>query len=272
MKLLNNMSEFLTIENIKFEIMRAAYGNPNSILAKFDARVLIIWYLAFSLIPWFLNEVSVLLVLFFATSVFAYFCRVSPLIVGLLAFGFFTQNISVGVLAIIIGGNLQAFLALFIVSLKLLIISLATICIFTSMDPEKLSDALLKFGLPHKFGFGISYGYRMIPILIEEYNSIFNSFRLRGQRPKVKKFWGLNIVLYYIKILMKAFYPMILNTAKRIRSTVEALETRGFTQSMENPKSKELKLSYMKIGIQDYGFVVFSTALVAMTIYIGNLL
>ena len=249
MKLISNMSEFLTVENIKFEIMRAAYGNPNSILAKFDARVLIIWYLFFSLVPWFLKDIPVLLSLFFATAVFAYFCRVSPLIVGLLAIGFVTQNISVSVIALFIGGDLNAFVALFIVSLKLLIISLATICIFTSMDPEKLSDALLKFGLPHKFGFGISYGYRMIPILIEEYNNIFN----------------------YMKILIKAFYPMILNTAKRIRSTVEALETRGFTQSMENSKSKDLKLSYMKIGVHDYAFVAFSTCLIAITIYIGNL-
>lgn len=271
MKLLGNMSEFLTVENIKFEIMRAAYGNPNSILSKIDARVLIIWYLFFSLVPWFLNEIPVLLSLFFATAVFAYFCRVSPLIVGLLAIGFITQNISVSFLAVLIGGQLQAFVALFIVSLKLLIISLSTICIFTSMDPEKLSDALFKFGLPHKFGFGISYGYRMIPILIDEYNNIFNSFRLRGQRPKEKKFFGLNIVVYYVKILMKAFYPMILNTAKRIRSTVEALETRGFTESIENPKTKKLKLAYMKVRSIDYIFIFASTMLVGATIYIGNL-
>ncbi|MGL5694732.1 MAG: hypothetical protein ACRCXA_11685, partial [Peptostreptococcaceae bacterium] len=150
MKILNNMSEFLTIENIKFEIMRAAYGNPNSILAKLDARVLIIWYLVFSILPWFINEIPVLLSLFIATAIFAYFCKVSPLIVGILAIGFVSQNITVGILAVIIGGNLQAFTSLLIVSIKLLIISLATICIFTSMDPEKLSDALLKFGLPAK--------------------------------------------------------------------------------------------------------------------------
>lgn len=271
MKLLNNMTEFLTIENIKFEIMRAAYGNPNSILAKIDARVLIIWYVVFSLLPWFLHEVPVLFTLFIATSIFAYLCRVSPLIVGILAIGFLSQNITVSVLAVLIGGNIQAFVSLFIVSLKLLIISLTTICIFTSMDPEKLSDALLKFGLPAKFGFGISYGYRMIPILIDEYNGIFNSFRLRGERPKVKKFFGLNIVVYYIKILMRAFYPMVLNTAKRIRSTVEALETKGFTESIENSNSKNLKLAYMKVSILDYLFVLVSSILVGTTIYVGNL-
>lgn len=271
MKLLENTSEFLTVENIKFEIMRAAYGNPNSILSKIDARVLIIWYLVFSLLPWFLHEIPVLLTLFFATAIFAYFCRVSPLIVGLLAIGFVSQNITTGLLAVIIGGQIQAFVSLFVVSLKLLIISLATICIFTSMDPEKLSDALLKFGLPPKFGFGISYGYRMIPILIDEYNNIFNSFRLRGQKPKEKKFFGLNIVAYYIKIIMKAFYPMILNTAKRIRSTVEALETKGFTESVENPKAMKLKLSYMTIGKNEYAFLLVSTTLVVITLTVGNL-
>lgn len=270
MKLLTNMSEFLTVENIKFEIMRAAYGNPDSILSKLDARVLILWYLAFSLLPWFINEIPVLLTLFAATAVFACFCHVSPLIVGILAIGFVSQNITVSVLAIFIGGNFQAFISLFIVSLKLLIISLSTICIFTSMDPERLSDALFKFGLPAKFGFGISYGYRMIPILIDEYNGIFNSFRLRGQRPK-KKFMGLNIVVYYIGILMKAFYPMILNTAKRIRSTVEALETKGFTESISNPKAKTLKLAYMKVTVSDFVFLFLSTAAVVLTLFVGTL-
>lgn len=272
MKLLSNMAEFLSVENIKFEIMRAAYGNPNSILSRIDARVLIVWYLVFSLLPWIISDINILLTLFLATSVFAYFCKVSPLIVGILAIGFISQNITVSVLAIIIGGEVQAVVSMFIVSLKLLIISLATICIFTSMDPEKLSDALIKFGLPSKFGFGISYGYRMIPILIDEYNGIFNSFRLRGQRPLDKKFFGLNLVVYYIKILMKAFYPMILNTAKRIRSTVEALETKGFTESIENNKSKSLKLSYMKVGKADFIFILISMILVSASIYAGTLL
>ncbi len=49
------------------------------------------------------------------------------------------------------------------VTLKLLIISPANISIFTSMDPEKLGDALRKFGLPAKFCFSISYGYRVLP-------------------------------------------------------------------------------------------------------------
>lgn len=271
MKLVENVTEFLTVENIKFEIMRIAYGNPESILSKIDARVIIIWYLFFSFIPWFINDLSILLSLFALTAIFSYCCRISLFVVILLALSFITENITVSVMTLFMGGNITVFLSMFIVSLKLLIISLSTVCIFTSMDPEVLSDALLKFGLPPKFGFGISYGYRMIPILIDEYNSIFNSFRLRGKRPEQKKFFGANMVAYYLKILMKSFYPMILNTAKRVRSTVEALETKGFSQSAENPKVKKLKLSYMKINKSDYIFIMLSTSLVVFTIYMGSL-
>lgn len=272
MKISENITEYLTIENIKFEIMRTAYGNPNSVLAELDARVLIVWYLIFSLVPWFFYEVPVLLGLFFLTAVFTYFCRVSPLIIGVLGIGFVTQNITTTFVALLFGGNIEVFMAMFIVSLKLIIISLATICIFTSMDPERLSDALIKFGMPAKFGFGISYGYRMLPILIDEYNSIFNSFRLRGKKPEQKKLGGLNVVMYYIKILMKAFYPMILNTAKRVRNTVETLETKGFTESMNNKKVKKLKLSYMKITKNDYIFIILATLAVAIVIVIGKMI
>lgn len=181
-----------------------------------------------------------------------------------------TQNITVTFVSLLFGGNFDVFLAMFGVSLKLTTLSLATICIFTSMEPERLSDALIKLGMPSKYGFGISYGYRMLPILIDEYNNIFNSFRLRGQKPSTKKYMGLNIFIYYVKILIKAFYPMILNTAKRVKSTVEALETKGFTESMNNKEVKHLKLAYMKICKKDYVFITVATFAVVFVISIGT--
>ena len=95
MKLVDNMTEFLTVENIKFEIMRIAYGNPNSILSKIDARVIIIWYLFFSLIPWFISDIYILLSLFVLTVAFSYYSRISLFVVILLALSFITENITV---------------------------------------------------------------------------------------------------------------------------------------------------------------------------------
>ena len=102
--------------------------------------------------------------------------------------------------------------------------------VFTSVDPEKFSDSLLSFGVPAKFGFGVSYGYRMLPILLEEYENIIHSFRLRGKKP-AKGLFYTRYLYYYAKMAVIAFYPMMLNTAKRTRTTVEALEVRGFSYS-----------------------------------------
>lgn len=258
------IQRFFTIENIKFEIMRTAYGNPRSILYGLDARAMIIWYLAFSVVPWLFYQMPVLIGLFLVAAVMAALSRVSILIIGLMAFGFVTQTLTTFILVLILGGAVDALFALMTVSIKLLIVSLATVSIFTSMDPERLGDALQRFGLPDRFCFAISYGYRVLPMLIDEYNAIFNSFRLRGMKPE-SRFGGMNIVVYYIKIVIYAFYPMILNTAKRVKLTVEALETKGLSRSARSRKVMMLKFSYMKITKREvitFGFLSLAVILV----------
>ncbi len=79
---LENIQDFLTVENIKFEIMRTAYGNPRSILHGLDARALIIWYLAFSVVPWLFYDLPILIGLFFIAATMAVLCRVSVLIIA----------------------------------------------------------------------------------------------------------------------------------------------------------------------------------------------
>lgn len=267
--ILENMANFLTVENIKHEIMRTAYGNPESILHGVDPRAQIMWYLGFCIVPWFFYDLKILTGLFLVTAVLAVLCRVSPLIIGLMAFGVVTSTLATTIVVLFFGGNLDAFLSLMTVTLKLLIVSLATISIFTSMDPEKLGDTLRRFGLPARFCFSISYGYRVLPMLIDEYNAIFNSFRLRGKRPAKKKYGGLNILVYYVKIVLISFYPMILNTTKRVKVSVEALETKGFSRSLKSRKVMKLKSSYMKITFRDIAILGSMTLSVVLVIVIG---
>ena len=99
------IQSFFTIENIKFEIMRTAYGNPRSILFGLDARALIIWYLGFSIVPWLFYDIPVLLGLFLVAAVMAALSRVSVLIIGLMAFGFVTQTLATFVVVLLFGGS-----------------------------------------------------------------------------------------------------------------------------------------------------------------------
>ena len=113
---------------------------------------------------------------------------------------------------------------LLVLSLKVATCSLASVTVFSGLDPDKLSNGLMWYGCPERLSFSISYAYRMLPMLMEEFQNILLSFRLRGNPPSREGLWGkVKYLFYQVKVVMHAFYPLMLNTAKRSRTTVEAL-------------------------------------------------
>ena len=76
------------------------------------------------------------------------------------------------------------------------------------------------YGCPERLSFSISYAYRILPMLMEEFQNILLSFRMRGNPPAHERFWGkVKYLFYQVKVVMHAFYPLMLNTAKRSRTT-----------------------------------------------------
>ncbi|WP_018249104.1 energy-coupling factor transporter transmembrane component T family protein [Orenia marismortui] len=271
MKLFSNLIDKISVETIKLELMKTAYGTQDTFLSKLDSRILILWYLIFAILPWLFFNKTIIIALLIFMIVIASMSKVSKLIVALLSFSLIAEFSSIFIVSYFFGGGMESLGPLVLLSTKLVIIALASISVFASMDPEKFSDALLSFGLSGRYCFGVSYGYRILPLLFEEYNNIFNSFRLRGKMPEKKGFLGWRYIYYYIKVVILGFYPMILNTAKRTRTTVEALELKGFTYSLDNDEVKRLKLSYMKIGKRDILFLASSICIVAIIITIGQI-
>jgi len=262
--------EKLSVERIKVELLRTAYGHSLTFLSKFDPRILIAWYSFFAIVPWFVHNKVVLLGMLITIAILTYTSKPSILVLLILALGLVSDAAYMLVVSLLFGGGLSAAWALSTLTLKLLVIALASIAVFSSMDPEKLSDGLLSLGFPAQFSFGVAYGYRMLPILIEEYNNILYSYRLRGRGPERKGFLGWRVILYTGKLSVVAFYPLILNTAKRTRTTVEALEVKGFTYAMKDPKVKKIKLSYLKILPRDYVFLAITVVYVSLLFYIGS--
>lgn len=245
----------LSVEQIKIELMRTAFGRQSTLLSRFDPRVLIIWYSFFAIAPWFIHNKAVLLGMLIPMIALTISSKVSPLVLIIMGIGLVSEISYILFGSLFFGGSLAGVWPLLTLTLKILIISLASIAVFSSMDPEKLSDALLSMGMPGQFSFGVSYGYRMLPILIEEYHNLIHSFRLRGRAPRNKGFLRIRSLIYMAKIGVRAFYPLILNTAKRTRTTVEALEVRGFTYALVSPEAKKLKLSHMRVRPLDFVFL-----------------
>lgn len=147
--------------------------------------------------------------------------------------------------------------------LKLTIISVISLAVFSAMSPQKISKGMLRLGVPRQLTFASAYGYRMMPLLVEEYHALINSFRLRSQVPENKGWLNWRYFYYLLKLSIRAFYPLIFNVAKRARVTVEAMETKGFSRSLNDPTSRDLRTGEMMISPRDVSFVFGSLLFVA---------
>ena len=276
-KLMNRLSENIldkfSMEFLRSQVLKNAYGNNDTVIAALDPRILLVWYLFFGLVPWFVNDLSFLLGSFLLVLVTTFLARVAGLVLFLFAVGVFSQTGYLFLVTLLFGGDASAITPLLILTLKVAVISLASVTVFSGLDPDRLSNGLMWYGCPERLSFSISYAYRMLPMLMEEFQNVLLSYRLRGNPPAHDTLPGkVRYLAYQVKIVMEAFYPLMLNTAKRSRTTVEALELRGYRYAASNKEVKRIKLAALKTTCNDFLFLAVSALCVSVSVLCSTLL
>lgn len=272
-KLSENILDKFSMDFLRNQVLKNAYGNDDTPIAALDPRVLLVWYLFFGLVPWFVNDLPFLLGCFVLVTITTLLAKVAGLVLFLFGLGVFSQTGYLFLVTLLFGGNASAVAPLLVLTLKVATISLASITVFSGLDPDRLSNGLMWFGCPERLSFSISYAYRMLPMLMEEFQNVLLSFRLRGNPPTHETIWGkIRYLAYQIKVVIRAFYPLMLNTAKRSRTTVEALELRGYRYAAVNKEVKKIKLSTLQIRYDDWLFLAISALWVCLTIFVSTLL
>ena len=276
-KLMNRLSENIldkfSMEFLRSQVLKNAYGNNDTVIAALDPRILLVWYLFFGLVPWFVNDLSFLLGSFLLVLVTTLLARVAGLVLFLFAVGVFSQTGYLFLVTLLFGGGASAITPLLILTLKVAVISLASVTVFSGLDPDRLSNGLMWYGCPERLSFSISYAYRMLPMLMEEFQNVLLSYRLRGNPPAHDTLPGkVRYLAYQVKIVMEAFYPLMLNTAKRSRTTVEALELRGYRYAASNKEVKRIKLAALKTTCNDFLFLAVSALCVSVSVLCSTLL
>lgn len=272
-KLSESVLDKFSMDFLRNQVLKNAYGNDDTVIAKRDPRILLIWYLFFGLVPWFVNDLPFLLGCFLLVMVTTVLAKVAGLVLLLFAVGVFTQTGYLLIATWIFGGDASAIAPLLLLTLKVATISLASVTVFSGLDPDRLSNGLMWFGCPERLSFSISYAYRMLPMLMEEFQNVLLSYRLRGNPPAHETVRGkIKYLIYQIKIIIHAFYPLMLNTAKRSRTTVEALELKGYRYAAVNKEVRKMKLSSLTVTYDDLIFLAISFLWVAVTIFISTMI
>ena len=271
-KLSENILDKFSIDFLRNQVLKNAYGNDDTVIARLDPRILLVWYLFFGLVPWFGNNLWFLMACFLLVLVTTVLARVAGLVLLLFAVGVFTQTGYLLVVSFLFGGDASTIVPLLILTLKVATCSLASVTVFSGLDPDRLSNGLMWYGCPERLSFSISYAYRILPMLMEEFQNILLSFRMRGNPPAHERFWGkVKYLFYQVKVVMHAFYPLMLNTAKRSRTTVEALEIKGYRYAAVNKAVKKMKLATLKVTYNDLLFLAISFLWIAVSILLSTL-
>lgn len=84
------------------------------------------------------------------------------------------------------------------------------VSVFDRRDPLTLnehsnSDARLSFRAPALLSFGVRYGYRMLPILVDEFHAIVDGHRVRPAPVRSPGLFGWRYVARVCQITVAAF-------------------------------------------------------------------
>ena len=272
-KLSENLYDKISLDFLRNQVLKNAYGNNDTLIAGMDPRMLLVWYLFFGLVPWFVNDLPFLIGCFLLVMATTWLAHVAGLVLALFAVGVFTQTGYLLLVTLLFGGNASAVVPLLVLTLKVATVSLASITIFSGLDPDQLANGLMWYGCPERLSFSISYAYRMLPLLLEEFQNVLLSYRLRGNPPAHETLPGkVRYMAYEVQVIIQSFYPLMLNTAKRSRTTVEVLELKGYRYAAVNKEVKKLKLSHLKLSNNDLLFLAVSFLWVAVTILVSTIL
>ena len=272
-KLSENILDKFSMDFLRNQVLKNAYGNNDTVIAAMDPRILIAWYLFFGIVPWFVSDIPFLMGSFLLVMATTLLAHVAGLVLFLFGLGVFSQTVYLFLVTLLFGGDASAIVPLLVLTLKVATVSLASVTVFSGLDPDKLSNGLMWYGCPERLSFSISYAYRMLPMLMEEFQNVLLSYRLRGNPPEHQNFSGkVRYLIYQVKIIMQSFYPLMLNTAKRSRTTVEALELRGYRYAAVNKEGKKLKLSSLKVGYNDLMFLAVSLLFIAVSLLVSTLI
>ena len=251
-KLSENVLDKISMDFLRNQVLKNAYGNDDTVIVTLDPRVLLAWYLFFGLVPWFVNDIPFLLGCFLLVMVTTILARVAGLVLFLFAIGVFSQTGYLFVVTLLFGGgrlgggpsaDAHPEGGHRVPGLHHRLLRPGPGQALQRPDVVRLPGAaellhLLRLpDAPHAHG-GVPERVALLPP--------------PGQSPAHETFRGkVRYLIYQVKIIMQSFYPLMLNTTKRSRTTVEALELRGYRYAAGSKSVKKLKLASLKVSCND---------------------
>ena len=149
-KLSENVLDKISMDFLRNQVLKNAYGNDDTVIVTLDPRVLLAWYLFFGLVPWFVNDIPFLLGCFLLVMVTTILARVAGLVLFLFAIGVFSQTGYLFVVTLLFGGDASAVAPLLMLTLKVAV---------TRSSYVHIGYSLRDFHMPNFLMLGVGYRF-----------------------------------------------------------------------------------------------------------------
>lgn len=122
------------------------------------------------------------------------------------------------------------------VALRFLDIVLSSLLFVAVTNPSKMAHALMRSGLPYRYGFMLIIALRFIPLFDMESSVVQNAQRARGLDIDVK---GLRRIW---RLAKHTFMPLLASALSRVDAISMSMDARGFGYSKKRTYLKQVKM------------------------------
>jgi len=119
-----------------------------------------------------------------------------------------------------------------LITLRFSLIVSAFVVFFATTRPEEFRLAMERMGLPYPYAFSMSLAFLSIPLMSEEWQTIWEAQRSRGAWQEST---GIRRIGERLNDLVALGVPAIVLTVKRAWTFTEAAHTRGFDSPQRRP-------------------------------------
>jgi energy-coupling factor transport system permease protein len=122
------------------------------------------------------------------------------------------------------------------ISLRFLAIISSSMLFVATTDPTKMAHALMRSGLPYRYGFMLIVTLRFIPVFDMEASTVQHAQKARGLDIDKK---GIGKIF---KLAKYTFVPLLASALARVDSLTRSMEGRGFGASRKRTYFKRVKV------------------------------
>lgn len=122
-------------------------------------------------------------------------------------------------------------------ALRFLVILSASFLFVLVTDPDRLAHAMIRLGIPYRYGFIFILALRFVPFFRDELRTVREAQQLRGIRVTVRSLRGVRRAVRY------TFVPVLVAALMRVDSITMSMKGRSFGLFPKRSSAQDLRWS-----------------------------